>query len=217
MTTEKDTSLDLAAWPALADPIHDSQRCFRQVLGALSEPGKRQTLTPFQGSPPHLGVALWGTLLALCDLETRVWIGADLDSASLRQALTFHTGARLVDDPALADFALLTPESFDPATPFAMGSDIYPDRSTTLLVVVETLVNQLGWRLSGPGIAESRDLNIGDSAGCQALMKRLGANRASFPCGIDAIFGAGDQLAAIPRSTRIAGGPSRPTAATEVN
>lgn len=221
MTIAKDASLDLAAWPGLAEPAHDSQRLFRQILGAMSEPGTLTTLAlsaPPQAPPSDaLGAALWGAVLTLCDLETRVWIGADLDSPALREALTFHTGARLVDDPALADFALLTPDSFDPATPFAVGSEAYPDRSTTLLVVVEALANQMGWRLSGPGIAESRDLDIGDSAGCQALMERLCANRASFPCGIDAIFGAGDQLAAISRSTRIASGLMRPTTAAEVN
>ncbi|TDO06055.1 MULTISPECIES: phosphonate C-P lyase system protein PhnH [Halomonas] len=200
-----------ASWPALSDPAHDSQRVFRQILGVLSEPGTLTTLA--LPAPPEraLGAALWGVVLTLCDLETRVWIAADLDSPALRKALTFHTGARITDDPASADFALLTHESFDPQTPFALGSDSYPDRATTLLVAVERLENdsngerngQSGWRLSGPGIAESRDLDIGDSPGCRALMTRLADNLAHFPRGLDAILGCDAQLAAIPRSTCI--------------
>lgn len=211
MTVKTETTRNLV-WPGLADPAHDSQRLFRQILGAISEPGTLTTLALPAPPSDALGAALWGVVLTLCDLETRVWIAADLDSSALREALTFYTGARITDDPASADFALLTHESFDPQTPFAVGSDTYPDRGTTLLVAVERLENDTngadeadhGWRLSGPGIAESRVLDIGDGAGCRALMTRLAGNRASFPQGLDAIFGCGAQLAAIPRSTRIA-------------
>ncbi|WP_239496306.1 phosphonate C-P lyase system protein PhnH [Salinicola peritrichatus] len=200
MTVKPEMTTGLV-WSALADPAHDSQRLFRQILAALSEPGTLHAIAVAEPPQARLGAALWGALLTLCDLETKIWIAADLDSPPLREALTFHTGARITNDPANADFALLTPESFDPDIPFALGSDSYPDRSTTLLVAVERLENIEGWRLSGPGIAESRMLDIGD--GSRALMTRLAANRASFPCGLDAIFGCGGQLAAIPRSTRI--------------
>ena len=224
MTVKTEMTRDLV-WPGLTDPAHDSQRLFRQILGALSEPGTLTTLAlpaPPQMAPSDaLGAALWGVVLTLCDLETRIWVAADLDSPSLREAMIFHTGARITDDPADADFALLTHESFDPQTPFAVGSDTYPDRSTTLLIAVPRLENDAnggtngaddednGWRLSGPGIAESRGLDIGDTAGCRALMTRLAGNRASFPCGLDAIFGCGARLAAMPRSTRIASDKAR--------
>lgn len=221
---EKRETMNLA-WPGLDDAVHDSQRLFRQVLGAMSEPGTLHELvapTPscvpnHEPPKPLIGAALWGALLSLCDLDTTIWIGAELDSPALREALTFHTGARFTDDPASADFALLTQESFDPQTPFALGSDTYPDRGTTLLVAVERLANAGPWSLSGPGIETTRALDVGDAPGCRALMQRLSTNRASFPCGIDAIFGAGDQLAAIPRSTRIAVGQIRVATAMEVN
>ncbi|MDH4571485.1 phosphonate C-P lyase system protein PhnH [Salinicola acroporae] len=192
-----------AAWPGLADPAHDSQRLFRQILGAMSEPGTLATLAVPAPPSDALGAALWGVVLTLCDLETRVWVAADLDSPALRQALAFHTGARITDDPASADFALLTHDAFDPQTPFAPGSDTYPDRATTLLVVVERLANAGPSMLSGPGIETIRALDIGDSPGCRALMDRLAANRASFPQGLDMIFGCGARLAAVPRSTRV--------------
>lgn len=200
---ERAMRMDLSAWPALADATHDSQRLFRRILAALSEPGMLTTLE-LSRPPTQLGAALWGALLTLCDLETRLWIAADLDSPDLREAVAFHTGARLVETSEAADFALLTAGSFDPGITFAQGTDSYPDRSTTLLVAVPRLVNRQGWQLSGPGIAGSRYLDIGDDAGCCALMTRLAANRGTFPRGLDAFLAAGDQLAAIPRSTRIA-------------
>lgn len=210
MTVKPEMTTGLV-WPALADPAHDSQRLFRQILAALSEPGTLHALAVAEPPQARLGAALWGALLTLCDLETKIWIAADLDSPPLREALTFHTGARITNDPANADFALLTPESFDPDIPFALGSDSYPDRSTTLLIAVERLENIEGWRLSGPGIPGQRTLDIGGGAACDTLMTRLAANRASFPCGLDAIFGCGGQLAAIPRSTRVTRADSQET------
>ncbi|MGQ4878286.1 phosphonate C-P lyase system protein PhnH [Billgrantia sp. LNSP4103-1] len=192
-------------WPTLNDPVHDSQRLFRQLLAAMSEPGTVHTLeapTPPEG---EIGTALWGTLLTLCDLDVRVWLAPALDSAALREALAFHTGCRLVAAPEQADFALVTPAALRDGPDFAQGSDEYPDRSTTLLVALDTLGTGDGaggsWRLSGPGIPNQRTLNVGESA--RPLMRRLTANRESFPRGLDAILACDGRLAALPRTTRL--------------
>ena len=200
-------------WPTLKAPVHDSQRLFRQLLTAMSEPGTLHTLEA--PSPPtgDIGAALWGSLLTLCDLETRVWLAPTLDTPALREALALHTGCRLTTAPEQADFALVTPHELrdvsdldkDLAQRFSQGSDEYPDRSTTLLVVLDVLATDTGtvgtWQLSGPGIAARRTLSVGESAG--PLMQRLSANRGCFPCGLDAILTCGKQLAALPRTTRL--------------
>lgn len=192
-------------WPTLDDSVHDSQRLFRQLLTAMSEPG---TLLALEApSPPSadIGPALWGSLLTLCDLDTRVWLAPELDTPALREALLFHTGCRLTDEPAQADFALVTPATMRDAPDFAQGSDEHPERSTTLLVALDTLVtaDSAGgsWRLSGPGIPGQRALGVGESA--RPLMRRLAANRERFPCGLDAILACGGRLAALPRTTRL--------------
>lgn len=188
-------------WPGLTDPVHDSQRLFRQILTAMSEPGTLHTLevtAPPTDAP--IGVALWGTLLTLCDLDTQVWIAGELDTPTLREALTFHTDCRLTDDPTRADFALVTPAVLTDDIAFATGSDEYPDRGTTLLVALDTLAADGPWQLSGPGIPGQRRLDAGNG---EPLMRRLAANRASFPRGLDAILTCGARLAAIPRSTRL--------------
>lgn len=188
-------------WPALTDPVHDSQRLFRQILQAMSEPGTLHELRA--PCPPHdapIGPALWGVLLTLCDLDTQLWIAPSLDSPKLRDALHFHTGCRLTDVPSDADFALVMPDTLAAGIDFAIGNDSYPDRSATLLVAVECLINDGPWQLSGPGIETHRRLGIGNA---DALMNQLSANRSRFPCGLDAIVACGEWLCAIPRSTRI--------------
>ncbi|WP_379685241.1 phosphonate C-P lyase system protein PhnH [Halomonas organivorans] len=191
-------------WQGFSDPVQDGQRHFRRVLAAMAEPGTLHdaaaTAVPEDAA---IGPALWATLLSLCDLDTRLWIAPGLEAGGLADAVTFHTGCRKVATPDGADFALVTPATLvDPAPVFAEGSDAYPDRSTTLLVVLDALAEGGPWRLTGPGIPDTRGLDVGEAT---ALMTRLAANRARFPQGLDAILGCGDCLAAIPRSTRLAG------------
>ncbi|SDL06685.1 alpha-D-ribose 1-methylphosphonate 5-triphosphate synthase subunit PhnH [Modicisalibacter muralis] len=188
-------------WPALTDPVHDSQRLFRQILQAMSEPGTLHELcAPCPPRDASIGPALWGALLTLCDLDTQLWIDPALDSPELRDALHFHTGCRLTQDATLADFALVTPDTLAREIDFAIGNDSYPDRGTTLLVAVEYLSDDGPWQFSGPGIETQRCLGVGNA---HALMSRLSVNRSRFPCGLDAILACGTRLAAIPRSTRI--------------
>lgn len=189
-------------WSAFDDPVHDAQRHFRRVLAAMAEPG---TLHSCAGpaAPPGaaIGTALWATLLSLCDLDTRVWVAPDLAAQGLPEALAFHTGGQITDAPEQAHFAIVTPSVLaDSALEFAEGSETYPDRSTTLLVVLQQLDDDGSWQLSGPGIATQRLLEVGEAG---PLMMRLSANRSRFPLGLDALLTCGERLAAIPRSTRI--------------
>lgn len=189
-------------WQAFNDPIHDAQRHFRRVLAAMAEPG---TLHSCEGPvPPQdaaIGSALWATLLSLCDLDTRVWVAPVLASEGLLEALAFHTGARITHTPDEAHFAVITPAVLmDSTLQFAEGCEIYPDRSTTLLVALERLNDGGVWQLTGPGIAHQRWLDVGEA---DPLMARLTTNQRRFPLGLDAVLTCDKQLAAIPRSTRI--------------
>ncbi|MDR9437960.1 MAG: phosphonate C-P lyase system protein PhnH [Halomonas sp.] len=190
-------------WSAFDDPVHDSQRAYRQLLSTMAEPGTVEDMleTPHRPEEAAIGAACWATLLTLCDLDTRVWLTPELAAGGLGEGLRFHTGSRLTDKAVEADFALVTPATLaDPTRVFNEGSDIYPDRSTTLLVVLEQLDTEGPWRLQGPGIPGFRRLGIGED---DALMHRLAANQSRFPRGLDAILTCGARLAAVPRSTRI--------------
>jgi len=84
---------------------------------------------------------------------------------------------------------------------FALGSDAYPERSTTLLVETVCAREAPEIRLTGPCIRGEATLRVaGLPAGFWAERAAL---TALFPRGVDILFSCGDRLVALPRSTRI--------------
>lgn len=182
------------------DPVQESQQVFRRVLTALSEPGTLQNL-PVKESPEGVHNASYQICLALLDAQTPLWIAPSLKTATLVSALRFHCGCRLVDEPGQAEFALITPDFDGDLTRFAQGSHEYPDRSTTLIVQVESLNAASDWTLSGPGIDGVRRVGI---AGLDPRWSgMLDENRRRFPCGVDFLFTAGPGLMGLPRTTHV--------------
>jgi len=188
--------------PGFADPVHDAQAAFRVVLDAMAHPGRIVDLArPLAGPPPHpLGVAATAVALSLCDRDTPVW----LDEAARAAAgyIAFHCGSPVVEAPGEASFAFVTaPENLPPLEQFALGTDEYPERSTTLVIEAAGLAAGRGVQLEGPGIRGAARL---DTVGLPA---RFWAERAAlavlFPRGVDVIFVSGAKLAALPRSTRV--------------
>ena len=83
---------------------------------------------------------------------------------------------------------------------FAQGTPDYPDRSTTLILQVETLTTA-GWKLEGAGILGTTRFSAAPLPADFAVQMR--ANHAAFPCGVDLLFATRASLAALPRSTCI--------------
>ena len=77
----------------------------------------------------------------------------------------------------------------------------YPDRSTTLILQVESLTQGREYRLSGPGIESIALLRA--TIAPKDLFDRLAINAALFPRGIDVVLVADDAIVAIPRTTRL--------------
>jgi alpha-D-ribose 1-methylphosphonate 5-triphosphate synthase subunit PhnH len=170
-----------------------SARAFREVLEAMARPG---TIRQVAGAlpPAPLSVAAGVALLVLIDPTTRLHLAGAADCPAVRDWVAFHTGAPLA--PASdADFAIGTWAALQPVTRFRIGQPDYPDRSATLIVEVDRLVNH-GPALTGPGIATATWLNLPETAAFRA-------NRALFPLGFDTLFTAGDRIAGLPRSTRV--------------
>ena len=166
---------------------------FRAVMRAMARPG---TIEQIMGAepPPPLSPAAGAVLLTLCDPETPLYLAGAVDTPMVRDWITFHTGAPLVER-ARASFALGPWQALLPLTDYPVGSAEYPDRSTTLIVKMPTLT-QTGARLTGPGIETAAALSLPDIAAFQR-------NAALYPLGLDFLFTAGDHLAALPRSTRV--------------
>ena len=191
--------------PGFASPVFEAQAVFRAVLAALSRPGLPVPLPASLEPPAPLTPELAALALALADVDAPLWLDAPLAAApAVARFLRFHTGARIVADPADAAFALVADAAAmpDPRT-FAPGTDLYPDRSTTLVIAVAALDGGPPLVLSGPGI---RDRVETRPAGLPAgFASQLRANRELFPRGVDWLLAASGAVLGIPRSARLEG------------
>lgn len=183
-----------------SEPVADAQMVFRRILDASAHPGRIVTIPAdiLPDSDAGLSCAATTLALTLLDLDTPVWLDANLPQAS--DFFRFHCGTPLVDSPCNSRFAFITDLRQLPAlTEFDMGTPDFPERSTTLVIEVPDLVDGPGLQLRGPGIRKVSYLRIG---GISADFWRQRADIAPlFPLGIDLIFTCGQRLAAIPRTT----------------
>ena len=175
------------------DPSLDSAQSFRGIMNALARPGQIQTLSAPEGPAP-LCSAMIAAVLTLVDNTTPVFLGPGWDTPAVRQWLAFHTGAPVVVAER-ADFALGTLAELGDLTRFPKGTDAYPDRGCTLLIQQTELSNS-GARLTGPGIETEQFLNVPTHADWSQV-------RGPYPLGLDVFFVAADQIAGLPRSTRV--------------
>ena len=198
-----------------ADPVHGAQQTFRVLLDAMSEPGRLHALhdaatdglAPDDAEMrPPLGIALAAALLTLLDADTPVHLAGALGNDDARAWLRFHTGAR--DVPAAAGMTAALARDVDAAlwNALHLGTDDAPQSGATLFVEVEALSERplagaIALTLRGAGIASSRNLAV---AGLPAAFWQWRiALQAELPRGVDLVLVCGEQVAAIPRSTRI--------------
>lgn len=170
----------------------DAAHAFRAIMNVMARPGMIEEISGAQ-PPAPLSIAAGAVILTLCDPETPVHLAGDYDTQTIRDWITFHTGAPLVA-PETAAFAIGSWHDL-PLTDFPIGTSEYPDRSTTLIVDSEALTSS-GPTLQGPGIQTTATLSLPETQAFQT-------NRAHFPLGLDFIFTSGKRLAALPRSTRV--------------
>lgn len=188
-----------AVLPGFVDAVFDAQRTFRAVLTALSEPGRPIHLD-IDLPPLGLAPAAAAALLGLADIDTPVWFAPSL--FDMRTYLRFHTGAPIVDDPALAAFAVATDICTLPSLErFNAGTAISPETSTTVIVGVGDFTSGLAAELSGPGIPEP--IALAPTGFDAARWAELAANNNRFPRGVDLLLCCGHEIVGLPRSTRI--------------
>jgi alpha-D-ribose 1-methylphosphonate 5-triphosphate synthase subunit PhnH len=194
---------DIAA--GFADKVLSAQSTFRAVMNAMARPGSVQRIEAAAACPGGLMPASAAVALTLFDHDTPVWLDAKL-SATPEPArwLKFHTGAPLVTEPSGSAFALIgDPAALPGLDSFSFGTDDYPDRSTTLILQVESLSHGPAIELRGPGIDGTATLRA--SIAPPDLFDRLSINQTLFPRGVDVVLVSGDSIAAIPRTTRLVG------------
>jgi alpha-D-ribose 1-methylphosphonate 5-triphosphate synthase subunit PhnH len=196
----------VAELPAgFADKVLSAQSTFRSVMDAIARPGSIQRIVSAAGAPSCMMRGTAAIALTLFDHDTPVWLDAAM-SATVDAAkwLKFHTSAPVVADSSIASFALVgDPQNLPALDRFAFGSNEYPDRSTTLILQVESLTSGPAVELRGPGIDGTATLSA--SIQPHDLLERLAVNATLFPRGIDVVLVHDDYIVAIPRTTRIVG------------
>jgi alpha-D-ribose 1-methylphosphonate 5-triphosphate synthase subunit PhnH len=197
----------VAELPAgFADKVLSAQSTFRSVMDAMARPGSVQRIVSAAGTPSAMMRGTAAIALTLFDHDTPVWLDAAMSATSdVAKWLKFHTSAPVVADSLIAGFALVgDPETLPALDRFAFGSNEYPDRSTTLILQVESLTNGPAVELRGPGVDGTATLRA--SIQPHDLFERLAVNATLFPRGIDVVLVHDDSIVAIPRTTRLVRG-----------
>ena len=177
-----------ATWQAATQ-----QKLFRHVLNVMGQPGSLVDLTAHLGETP----AAMGLLATVCDGTVSL-----ADPHQLIRNLDWRFLEAKSASPETAGYILcdgrLAPR-FNPN----LGSLERPDLGATLILVMTALGRgELELTLSGPGVEGQRTLL------CMGLnlewIKSREKWNAAFPMGVDLILTDATQVAAIPRTTRIA-------------
>src|SRR5260370_5718843 len=195
----------VAELPAgFADKVLSAQSTFRSVMDAMARPGSVQRIEAAAGMPAVMMRGTAAIALTLFDHDTPLWLDPSMSGTSeVTKWLKFHTGAPVIADSSICSFALIGDARSLPALDrFAFGSNEYPDRSTTLILQVESLTDGPSFELRGPGIDGTAALRAMIQP--TDLFDRLAINAALFPRGIDVVLVADDAIVAIPRTTRLA-------------
>jgi alpha-D-ribose 1-methylphosphonate 5-triphosphate synthase subunit PhnH len=188
------------------DPVHDLQRAYRKMLGAVAFPG---TIVDLSSEASRLAVSttlnpcLLLVALVLLDAEVRFHLrsrAAPLDAALVARL----TGSR-PGGPGESEFVLVArgggaPEAIALAT---AGTFLDPQRGATIVIEVGRLAAAGPLRLEGPGIDGSRAITVEADAGWIGERAR---RNAEYPLGVDLfLLDGGARLVGLPRTTRITG------------
>jgi alpha-D-ribose 1-methylphosphonate 5-triphosphate synthase subunit PhnH len=195
----------VAELPAgFADKVTSAQAVFRSVMDAMARPGSVQRVAAVTGAPVPMMRATAAIALTLFDHDTPIWLDPLMrETTSVAKWLKFHTSAPVVADSSICSFALIADVAVLPGLDrFSFGSNEYPDRSTTLILQVESLTDGAALELRGPGIDGTATLRARIQPA--DMFERLAINATLFPRGIDVVLVADDAIVAIPRTTRLA-------------
>jgi alpha-D-ribose 1-methylphosphonate 5-triphosphate synthase subunit PhnH len=187
----------------LSDPVRESQLVFRLVMDAMARPGTVHRVPALTRPPKPLSPVAGAVISTLADADTPVWLDPALaKAADVRDWIVFHTGAPVTQHQSEAAFAVVAaPKTLSALNGFALGSQEYPDRSTTIILQVETLAEGPLLEFEGPGIDGRIPLRADPLP--QHFAAQWRANRKMYPRGVDLILAAPDGVAALPRSARL--------------
>jgi alpha-D-ribose 1-methylphosphonate 5-triphosphate synthase subunit PhnH len=187
-----------------------SQSVFRAALEALSYPGRPVAIDVTFEAPKAAHASSSGLLLALLEPGSLLWLSPSLANTDAATWIVFHTDCKITPHQHEADFAWIKHWNELPALEgFALGTDEYPDHSTTCIIDIadpgNTTVAAPSVRLTGPGIVNTSTIVLWPATPFQAedFAEQWAKNHACFPRGIDLFFATSTGLIGLPRTTRI--------------
>ena len=167
----------------------------------MARPGTVVPLSVNLEAPPPLSLAAAAVALTLFDHETPLWLDNHAASNEALSFLAFHCGCPITGEPADAGFAIVGEPSAMPSLDrFAVGSDTYPDSSTTVVIEVPALVEGPAIGLSGPGI--DGHTTVTPTGLPDDFWDWMAMNRTLFPLGVDVILSSRDAVTCLPRTTK---------------
>jgi len=183
-----------------------SQAVFRAAMQALSHPGRVVSVLHDAQTPAKTQGASAALLLALLDADCTLWLSDSFAATDAALWLHFHTGCRIVADPAQAQFVWVAQGDAMPTlASLNQGSDAYPDQSTTCVVDVATVqpgsADRPGWGLRGPGIQDQTHLQVQGVA--PDFLAQWADNHTRFPRGVDVFLASSNTVVGLPRTTNI--------------
>lgn len=183
-----------------AHPVFGTQLCFRKIVKAMSEPGSLVTVPNVSGLE-SMSSATAATLLTLTSHTTPLFIDPKIGNPLLLRTLCLHTNVPIATRLDDADFVLLSGNRFSyDLMALSCGSEVEPEKSTTVIVEVEGMHDGPCLKLTGPGIKTHRII----SPRLPGSVRDYLCNRPHvFPTGLDFLFTSGKKLFAIPRSTHV--------------
>ncbi len=187
-----------------------SQSVFRAALEALSYPGRKVPLAVTFEAPEAAHASSSGLLLALLEPGSLLWLSPSLVNTSAATWIVFHTDCKITPHQHEADFAWIKNwDELPPLESFALGTDEYPDHSTTCVIDLaepsSPSASAPSLTLMGPGIAHTSRLDQLSATSAQAadFVTQWAQNHSCFPRGVDVFFATSTSLIGLPRTTHI--------------
>ena len=187
-----------------------SQSAFRSALEALSYPGRAVPLAVTFEAPTATHASSSGLLLALLEPGSKLWLSPSLINTDAATWIVFHTDCKITPHQHEADFAWIKNwDELPTLESFALGSDEYPDHSTTCVIDIAAsslpTTKTPTLTLVGPGIANTSTIGQLSATAAQlaGFVSQWTQNHASFPRGVDVFFATSTGLIGLPRTTRI--------------
>ncbi len=177
------------------DEVFDSQRLFRRILTAMSNPGRSVSIKEFAGKLWGENPAMLAFAITLLDNEVGYCV---LEDADLSEEIAFLTLSRK-ENAERADYIFITESALleDAIKKAKRGTPQDPHKSATLIIKVSDS-GAYELRLKGPGIKGAVSLMVPRIV--REAIEMRDAENYEYPQGVDFVFVSdAGELLSVPR------------------